>query len=620
MSNDTLQSRRRRLWSACLGLGLCLTSTLISVSAEQEASPTPEPSPTEAGVKADKPLQVIGRADGKGEDARQSALLSGYRQLLDQGASMSGLIADDKSYGYQFFRINNDHPHGSLLSWALRADIEELSGTARQTQLQMTSPPVGLLQEEFPQFMRTLAIDTDGDGKMETLGASYDGRVYLMKSSARGYDRLAQSPCLSSYTHVAYRIPGAQESSWDQTRLTQLKDLRSAELIGPGRIRVVAELQSSESVGGVFLGRASEEREVLIRVSEPGTEPTLELSEPADFTQTSSNSIALKGLFRAPEGLSSARLRYNGRPYWQAPEGLNSKKLKMDLVVPLLPGWNSAQVQAVDSSRRLVSREVLLRRDAPPPALQPGKRRALLIGVNQYASQNFDRVPNADSNVENLKRFIMGPQNGAGFALQNVVSLKGAQATREAILEKLRSLRVEAASPTVQDRVFTLIYFSGLSTRTGGTGQGLMPYDSVGVDEGALRADDLIEALGPLGNQDVVLITDTLPNRLSGPKAAQSWLDSQDFADRLEQQGWAVIAASQKPGTPSSQAGFNSLLLKSMEGSADSDNDGLVEFDELYRGVFDLWKAADPALGLNPPLRRGNLLGRMPVVSVQKKP
>jgi hypothetical protein len=620
MSNKPNSSRRTKLWTGCLGLALGLYSTFGAVGADQVAPSVPEPSPTEAGIKGDKPVQVVGRSEGKGEDGHQSALLSGYRQLLEQGARASGLVPDDRSYGYQFFRINDDHPHGALLSWALRASVNEMESTTRQTQLEMTSPPMREIQEDFPKFIKTLAVDTDGDGKMETLGAAYDGRIYLMKSSARGYDRIAQSACLSSYTHVAYRIPGAQEASWDQTRLTQLTDLRSVEILGPGRLRVVAQLQSSESVGGIFLGRANEEREVLIRLSEPGSEPSLELSEPADFTQTTSSSIALKGLFLAPEGLTSARLRYNGRPYWQAPDGLNSRRLKMDLVVPLLPGWNSAQVQAVDSSRRLVSREVLLRRNAPPPAIQPGKRRALLIGVSQYASPNLERVPNADSDVENLKRFIMGPQNGAGFALQNVISLKGSQATRKAILEKLQSLRVEASSPTDQERVFTLIYFRGLSTRTGGGGQGLMPYDTTGVDEGAIRAEDLIDAIGPLGNQDVVLITDTTPNQLTAAKSVSKWLDNQDFADRLEHQGWAVISGSQKANPVNPQVDFSSLLLKSLEGYADSDNDGLIEFDELYRGVFELWKAVDPAAGLNPPMRRGNLLGRMPVVSVAKKP
>ena len=70
-----------------------------------------------------------------------------------------------------------------------------------------------------------------------------------------------------------------------------------------------------------------------------------------------------------------------------------SLRLKMDLMLPLLPGFNRAQVQLQDQAGRMASREVLLYRDARSPGLNPARRRALLIGVSEYASSQFPPLP-----------------------------------------------------------------------------------------------------------------------------------------------------------------------------------------------------------------------------------
>ena len=63
---------------------------------------------------------------------------------------------------------------------------------------------------------------------------------------------------------------------------------------------------------------------------------------------------------------------------------------------------------------------------------------------------------------------------------------------------------------------------------------------------------------------------------------------------------------------------FNKGLMQALAGSADSDNDGLVEFDELYRGLFQEWQKIDNHTDIDPPIRRGNLLGRTPVLSIRR--
>ena len=630
--------RPRSSGLALTSLGLLGAFWLCAPSAKgQTTAPTPEPSPTEASLPADKRITVVGSArspigTGDSESANQAARLNAYRQLMQQGAELLGTLPADGNArtGFQFLRVNSEHPQDALLSWVLRSSFGETKdASGKEVHLSLTSPPLTEIHNESPQFINTVNLDVDSDGRPVMVAAGYDGRIHVFRaptpaqaaqgSAAPGkLEPLGTSSCLASYTHVTYTVPGGSQPSWEQVFLTRLVSLRSAERAGTGKVRVVAELTSSEEVAGQFLGRATEEREVLVHLDNPDNEPTLELERPADFSQTAESSVTLKGVFRAPEGLDSARLRYNGRPFWQSPEGLNSRKLRMNVVVPLLPGWNSAQVQLVDRDHRFLSREVLIRREAPPPALQPGKRRAVLIGVGNYDSPNFERLPNAEADVEAVKRFIMGPQNGAGFALQNVSSIKGQQATRTAILSALRQLRVEQSSPTNQERTFTLIYFAGLSVKSASLGgKALLPYDAKGVDVGALSPKDLLEALGPLGSQDVLLILDTAQSQLSG--RPPGWLDSQDFCAQLEQHGWAVLASGDLgPGERGAGDGgrFTKLLLSSLAGPADSDNDGLVEFDELYRNLFDLWMSQGPAR--QAPMRRGNLLGRTPVVAIKR--
>lgn len=611
-----MKARYRSLLLASLSLSGWLFLAPPSAQSQTGEPPVPLPSPTETTVQADKKITAIGKSASSEVEA---ARLSAVRQLMQAGAELQGTVSEDKG-GFQFFRVNSEHPQDSLLGWALRAEEKSQPTTANVTQVTLTSPPLNELGSAVPHLASTTQVDIDNDGKPETVGAGYDGHIYVLRNTGGAYETLAVSPCLASYTHVVYTIPGTAQPSWEQVRLTRLTALRSVEVVAADKVRVVAELSSSEEVAGHFLGRATEEREILIRLNQPGREPNLTIEQPADFLQTKEASVNLRGQFRAFEGLNSARLRYNGRPYWQSPEGLSSKRLKMDVVVPLLPGWNSAQVQMIDNAKQLISREVLIHRDAPPPAIQPGKRRALLIGVGNYESPNLEKVSSAEADVESVKRFIMGPQNGAGFALQNVFSLKGQQASRASILGALRQLHVEPGKPGDQERTFTLIYFSGLTSKSVALGgKALLPYDARGVDDGALRPKDLIDALGPLGNQDVLLVLDTAQSGLAGAKNASTWLDSQDFCAQLESQGWAVIASGDlSPSERGSGEGgrLTKLLLNSLAGSADADNDGLVEFDELYRNLFDLWMAQGTAA--QAPIRRGNLLGRTPVVAVHR--
>lgn len=571
----------------------------------------PEPAPTNAAQVLQAPVTVdgwgqlgLGDTPSGRQEAYQAAVLDAYQQLLWRGAEQLDLAESTVTLEARAFRVDEGHPNPALLDWVLRSEVlsQQVSGGRLKVTLQ--SPPLADLNADVPHFVRSEAVNVDSDAAPETLAVTYDGRVQVWKNNAL----LASSPVLNTLACQQVRYPG--KDTWEQVQLSRVLGLSSPEPVGRGKLRVVAELTLGEAVDGRWVGKAREQREVLLRWDEPSTDPQIELTEPRDFSLTSLARVPWKGLLRVPSGLSSARLRVNGRPFWQTPEMPTAQRLRMDIVLPLLPGVNRAQVTVVDAARRSVGRELLLYRNAPCPGVSIRNRRALLIGVDQYAAPQFPRLPSAVKDVERLKTFLVRP-NGGAFAPEFTRTLSGSGATRAKILEALRDL----SHPEGEGRSFLLIYFAGLSSGGQGVGgKSLLPYDARGFDEGALSVADLAAAVGDLRQQDVLLVADSSSGGLTPAGDDRLWLDAQEFADSLARQGWAVISSLDGAlSTRDSDRGSRllSAFLEGCSSAADGNADGFVEWDEAYRHLFQTLRISSP--GTSPPLRRGELLGRVPL-------
>lgn len=577
----------------------------------------PEPSPTNAVELLDERLKVEGNGIVPLGDPElgqrlgyQAAVLSGYQQLFWQGAELMGLFPKDMPQEHRRFRLDDQHPNRVLLDWLLRAEVishQEFPGRIR---VQLQSPPVAELTQENIHELRALQRDLDGDGQPERISITYDGRIRILKPQGEGYKVVASSEVLNVFSCSSMRRPGMEP--WEQVQLTRVLGIGGVESLPPGegqplwRTRVVAELALGEMVGEHWVGKASEQREILLRWDDPANAPSIELSEPQDFQLTPKTQVALKGLLRTPSRLQSARLRVNGRPFWQTPDSMASLRLKMDLMLPLLPGFNRAQVQLQDQAGRMASREVLLYRDARSPGLNPARRRALLIGVSEYASSQFPPLPRVADDLNRLQDHLKGD-------FEQVVVLRGQEATRARILESLSRL----AQFEGEERSMLLVYFAGFSASSQAS-KALLPYDARGFDEGALGARELSAAVGDLKQLDVALLVDTSHSNLQNAGHDQLWLDSREFAERLSRQGWAVLSsvdapASQRDGTQGSR--FLSGLVEASGKAADLDSDGWVEWDELYRQLFLALRVSSPATPI--PIRRGELLGRTAVSRVR---
>jgi len=341
--------------------------------------------------------------------ARTAALLAASRRLVELALDnwdFYGIDLKPAPGVRRLYTISPEHPNDALLAWILRSQPKYQQDPQGRVKVSLQSPPMGELASGAPQMSRTTPHDLDGDGVPETVGAGFDGRIYVLKKTAHGFEVLGSTPSQAYYASNTYG------TDWEQIRVARLAGIRSVESAGPNRARVVADVSIDEEVAGEYAGGALEQREVLVSL-QPEKGPEIQLEEPFDFSGTSEESLPMRGVLSAPAGVSLARLRFNGRPVWQTPEGMRSKQLKMDLVVPLLPGLNRAQLQALDGAKRVVVREVVIRRNAPVAPLDPARRQALVIGIERYGKPNLPRVAAAEKDAARVRDALVA----AGVAL-----------------------------------------------------------------------------------------------------------------------------------------------------------------------------------------------------------
>jgi hypothetical protein len=500
-----------------------------------------------------------------------AALLQARRKLLEEAFRLRALPLPATC------EISAQHPDFSLLAWVLRAEESPAPGQGSSVGLVLRSPPVAELDSSQPFLLRTLEFDLEGDGTAETVGAGYDGRVFVL----RGSRVLGVTPGLASMR--CSLGPG-----WEQVLLTRLESIESVERAGAGRLRVVATLSTHEAVNGIYLGGTWERREVLLDLEKPGPPPRIEIQEPADFQRTPRPRLPLKGLLVAPAGILRARLWLNGEKLWESPPGLASRQLRLDLELPLVPGSNNARLELEDGEKRRVEREIHLERLSAAPVA--GELWAVLVGIDSYQDGAIPGLRQAEADARALQEYLAGQVPGRRLRL-----LLGPQATRQAIAAALAESAREASG-----RDLLLFYFAGRSTAGGpGGAKYLLPFDAR-PEEGFITARDL--ALW-LGRRRALVLLDTAGDE--GP-APGRWADGHYFWAALAGPGRVLLASGDPPAAEREDGSGGRLtrqLLQFLAGSK-----GFVEAEEAYRSLFV--SAARSGLACLP-LWRGSALGRV---------
>lgn len=224
---------------------------------------------------------------------------------------------------------------------------------------------------------------------------------------------------------------------------------------------------------------------------------------------------------------------------------------------------------------------------------------ALLVGVSKY--QRISGLPDAILNDVNDIAATLSSPTYCGYALENVVSLLNAEATRNAVLKGLSDLAARAAE---DDTV--CVYFSGHGTvyaSPGGDDSALLTVDSdlANVAGTAISSGDLATALGRIKAKRVLVFIDSC--HAGGAKIAKGPTDDQGrefksgysetaFAKLAVGRGRALMASCRADEESNVIRGarnsvFTTALLAGLQGSAEKDGSGVIKVFDLFEYVAD---------------------------------
>ncbi len=523
------------------------------------AETDPIPEPTDAAEQVAQTVAVESQVrviDGDLRSAREAALLSGYRKLIEIGQQRwgFGVVLEPEPGESKRFVIDERHPNERLLAWALRAEVKNQRSHDSQLWMALESPSVGELSALSPSLVGSQTIDVDGDGVQEKVGLGFDGRVYLQKYLDRDWETVASSPSLARFESLTRRDG---ESLFEQVRVTRPEALEKVRA-RYDRATVTVRLLSSEQVNGRLVGRQRSPVTVDILLDQGMPGPGLSIEEPFDFSDSTQKELNLFGAIEAPAKVTAADLRLNGRKLWQSPAGYSAPKVKLDLVLKLSPGWNRLTATVLDSREEKLVRELLLRNQAIPQSVDPSKRWALVVDTGRDEHREL---------VEVLTRF-------GGFPAQQITVLSGRESTSQAINAALERF-------SHQSEGFLLFYYQG-RIWSGNRPLALRLEDKAVEFEGWFEAPEGMQILG---------LFDIEENR----RQPLDWSTFSQLSRLLEEQGWAVVAGQ--------EGRLEEELGRAF--TADLNQDRVVELEEFYRRLVERFQAEQR----RPPILRGLLTG-----------
>jgi hypothetical protein len=251
---------------------------------------------------------------------------------------------------------------------------------------------------------------------------------------------------------------------------------------------------------------------------------------------------------------------------------------------------DAERVAAADRAGKFLERAAVIvvrGADAAQQAAQPGRRHALVIGVQDY-QQGYKKLTHT---VGDARAFADVLRTAGRFPSDAVTFIENG--TRTEILAALNSLRAR-----VGDDDTVVIFFAGHGTLANGPDGRphyfLVPRDGVAADIGStgLRDDQLEEPIGALKARRIVVVLDacysgggssTIRARAA---AAQPSVAAPPRAPIEPSAGRIVLSASQpdQPAYEDDRRGgvFTSFLIEGLRGAADANRDGKISALELY--------------------------------------
>lgn len=551
-------------------VALLLLLTLNFAGAEEDLDGSPDPAPTDA-VKASGETYTStgsGLANQSIESARFAALLDAYQNLIADGMRRGVLAGGwgEMEGSYRLFEVDQDHPNPQMMAWLTRSKVVEEKDQDGKRTVTIESPETGDLSAVQPAMRAVVTQDVDQDGLSDVVSVGYDGSVYISKASgSRGEQQVvAKSPSYAFFEVVSG--PGLE-----RVRAVLPTSVGSIEPAGSGQARCVLELESLEMVNGRLLGRGTEEREVLVSLSETEGNISFTVDDPPDFTRLYEGEVELRGKALATRSLESLEIRHNGELTWQSPEGLNLSALQFNLARPLNGGWNLFRLTAVDQEGFMQRRDLWLHGPPSKPAIGFPNKRAVVMTL--------------DDGLREKK--LQGSLQKAGYAPGGLTMLDAQKTTPEALLQAVRDARGA-------DDLLLYIEASSLPGM-------LIDGKVLKLSGGTVSSSDLAQALDAAGYQRVLLL---LYTELDGTVAKKSsddalWQDTARFLERLGDGGRLVVANLEggQESARNKRSRSRDRLLDALDAPGGSDLARLVDLENPRNTVFRGWMFGPPVLG-----------------------
>ena len=207
------------------------------------------------------------------------------------------------------------------------------------------------------------------------------------------------------------------------------------------------------------------------------------------------------------------------------------------------------------------------------------ERYALLIGISKYANASLS-LNFAAADAKSLQAVLLDPEIGA-YKPENVRLLVDDQATRKNVVSALSTWLGNRVKP--EDSV--IIFYSGHGALGGGNEAYWVTYDADVDDLGssAISNKEISTLIGNLSAKRKITFIDSCYSEATAKKYRA--VVPTNLFDQFKGKGVVTITASsgqEKSVEVGGHGAFTYHLLDALRGKADTNNNGVVELDEVW--------------------------------------
>ncbi len=447
--------------------------------------------------------------------------------------------------------------------------------------------------------------DPDNQGIADALKQARDIRDYDIAKAKASQEISATKQEIQKLEDSKQNLSGAAGPE-NEAQVQNLEN-RQAELTAKLRqldeitLELQQEREKSAQLSQELEERGQREKELMSKIGEGAKVPPFVIvTSPEDGRKLEVDSVRIAGAVEDDGGLMQLEVLVNGRSITaDDARGIKPltqdapRRLNFDQSVPLTQGENRIQVKVTDTDGLVTQRTVSV-------YYTPSRRNvwAVIVGINDYP-----RLPKLKYAVNDAKAFQRLLMEKNLVPAENITVLLNEQAT----LRKLRSALGTGLKGAADSDDMVIIFYAGhgaterdaMSMDGDGLEKYILAYDTDPSDlfSTALPMRDLALIFHRIRSERLIFIADACYSGASGGRTvSMTGLRANiadTFLDRIAAGRGKVIITASAANEVSVERDelqhgvFTYYLLEGLKGPADTDGDGLVTVDEVYRYVSD---------------------------------